>query len=92
MKQISLAVSSVKQIMCRVTTNRVFAVTNDDRVLLSIGEGEFKEQKSPLEHNERIVGLLTGYNFEILIVGKKRHFKLHSGWKFDDIDVVTVSQ
>ena len=90
MKQEPIDVRETKQIMCRLTTKRIFKVTNDDRIYLASTNVDFALQDSPLEHNETIVSVLTGYNFEVLVVGKKRGYRLKPGWKFDDVDIFMV--
>lgn len=80
--------SMIKQVNCHFTRDRVFVVMRDNRILQGANR-KFVEQESPVEHNETIVSLVTGYNFEVLVVGKKKSLRLRPGWKFDDIDVRT---
>ena len=85
-----LQVNSIKQITCRLTSSRVFAVTHDNRILLLKEDILFEDQGFQLDHaSETIVTMLTGYNYEIVVVGKKRGLKLRPGWKFDDLDMFT---
>ncbi len=79
----------IKQLTCRLTS-KMCAVTHDD-VLMIRTNADFVHQKMPLEYGETIVSVLTGYNYIVMVVGKKKIFRLHPGWKFDDVEIMAQS-
>ncbi len=84
----SIEVKSIRQITCRVTT-RVFAVTHAERILLLDKKKTFQDQTFHLELNETIVSIVPGFNFEVVVIGKKKFSRLHPSCKFDDVDIRT---
>ena len=79
---------SFKYLTCHLTS-KVYAVSYDNVLSTSTRKSKFAREDTPiLEQGDTIISIITGYNFTVMVVGKKRTSRLNQYWKFDDVDII----